>query len=385
MKKIAVFAPVGTIDHQTGIINAINSFAKNDYVVDVFTVRNTYYPEPRFDFQNIKVYYMPFSYKSRHESRILVTILFLLWIVAAHSRDLYPLVFAGGVRGLFAAYIYSLFHPTVEIINYQTELYLNSGYSSRTELLFKSIERRAAKRSFITIEHDDQRRELLCNDLGLDKDSVLVIPNSPCGPGQQLSSRYLHEQLGISQECKILLAPGSVSEYFESSKVVEISQSLHDPWRCVLHSVQPRTLNEPYIKKLIELNSKEKVIFSLTPVPYSEINNILASAEIGLILYSSELGENISNVGLSSGKLSHFLKLGVPVIVSNLPGLSDFVQEHKIGEVLVRQEDLPILIEKISVDIIEYRKRCVICFNTYLAYESAFAKVIDSIRVMSEG
>jgi glycosyltransferase involved in cell wall biosynthesis len=379
MKRIAVFVPVGTFDHQTGVINAIKCFALHGYKVDVFTVRNKLYPKVNIDSPNVHITYMPFSYKAQRESRILITLVFLLWIFVSGSRFNYPLVFAAGIRGLFSAYVYSLFRP-VQIINYQTELYVDNNPSSVFSRLFKKLERSAAKRSSFTIEHDENRREILCQDLGIDISQVVVVPNSPCGPAKCSSSTYLHNLLDVSIRRKILLAPGTIGEAFASTKVVRLTQSLPDEWRCVLHSVHPRSAEETYIKRLMELNHHDRVVFSLSPVAYSQVNEVISSATIGLVLYSGQSGLNMSSVGLSSGKLSHFLKLGIPVIVSDLPGLSDFVRLHKVGEVLENEYDLAKLVQKIDSDILAYRKRCLDCFNEFLAYERHFEKVIEHIE-----
>jgi glycosyltransferase involved in cell wall biosynthesis len=377
VKKIAVFAPMGTLDTQTGILNAAECFAASGYAVDVFTVRNKLYPEPQFSHENITVKFFPFSYSAQRESRSLVTLFFTAWMILTSVLHRHTAIFAGGVRGLISAYFYSFFRP-IPIVNYQTELYIENKLDTKGATLFKAIERRAAQKSLITIEHDEQRSELLCEDLQIDRSKVVIVPNAPFGPAVLSSSHYLYNSLGIDRQYKLLLNPGTLSEFFDSSRAVQISQGLGLDWLCVVHSAQPRTLDDPYIEKLVSLNQREKVLFSLAPTPYSEINELLGSARIGLVLYSSQMGKNTASVGLASGKLSHFLKLGIPVIVSDLPGLADFVRQHQVGEVLT-DDDLPSLIDKIDRNIDDYRKRCIKCFDEHLAYEVSFAKVIKLI------
>jgi glycosyltransferase involved in cell wall biosynthesis len=377
MKQIAVFAPLGRLDQQPGIINAANCFAASGYQVDVFTVRNTYYAEATFPHPNIQVRYFPIRYSQPRESRLLVTLAFTIWMLLMSWRGRHSLIFAGGIRGLISSYVYSLFYRA-EIINYQTELYIGQKLDTKAAKLFKAIERRAAQRSLITIEHDEQRCKLLCDDLGVSENNVIIVPNAPLGPARKVSSAYLHNQLDLPPQSKILLNPGTLSEAFASSLAVRSSQNLTDNWNCVVHSAKPLTASDPYLQTLIALNQRQKVVFSLDPVPYERIDELLSSATIGLVLYSDQVGENTSSVGLASGKLSHFLKLGIPVIVSNLPGLSDFVLLHRVGLVLDDYGRLPDLVEQIESDLSEYRNRCISCFNDYLAYEKSFEKVINS-------
>jgi hypothetical protein len=291
MKKIAVFAPLGTLDTQTGILNATKCFAESGYYVEVFTVRNKAYSEPCFSNDGIKLYYMPFTYESQRESRVITTLMFTFWMILTSFSHSYQYVFAGGVRGLISAYLYSFFRR-ISIINYQTELYIGNKLDTKAAPIFKFLERRAARSSLVTVEHDEQRCKLLCDDLGVDRNKVLIVPNAPCGSAYQTSSKYLHDILAIPTSYKLLLSPGTISESFESSRIVEISQRLENDWRCVVHSASPISSADPYIQKLIKLNTQSKVLFSLNPIPYSEINELFGSAQIGLVLYSSQLGEN---------------------------------------------------------------------------------------------
>ena len=52
-----------------------------------------------------------------------------------------------------------------------------------------------------------------------------------------------------------------------------------------------------------------------------QVEQVFASAFIGLVVYSDGWGENFSTVGLASGKLSFFLRNGIPVIVNSIPAL----------------------------------------------------------------
>lgn len=378
MKRIFVFAPMGTLYHQTGILNAVHCFAEAGYRVEVLTIRNRAMPIPSFASGSVVLHYMPWTFNSYREPRILVTVLFSLWAGLSIWRSR-PIIFAGGIRGLFAAYLYSLFRQT-RIINYQAELYVDGATGSLTSLLFKYLERVAARRSELTIEHDEERKKILTKDLGLEPERVIVVPNAPRGPATLLRSSLLHDRLSLDKSEKILLCPGSIGDAFDTSTAMRLAPALPRGWRCVVHSAQPRMEKDPDIDKLRRLDPKGLVKFSLDPVPYEEINDLLGSATVGLVLYSSQVGMNISTIGLSSGKLSHFLKLGIPVLVSPLSGLASFVHEYGVGEVLDSPKSVEMLLEKISADMKGYQERALRCFDQNLSYERTFRPVIDAVR-----
>jgi hypothetical protein len=120
---------MGTVDHQTGILNAARGFARAGYAVDFYTVRNRRYTLPRWDEPNIHVHVMPVSFDAEPEPRWAVTLLFAAWVLAMFWRP-QRLVFAGGIRGLFAAWLLSNVRR-VAIVNYQTELYIGDKLDTR--------------------------------------------------------------------------------------------------------------------------------------------------------------------------------------------------------------------------------------------------------------
>lgn len=375
-KRIAVFAPMGTLYHQTGILNAVRCFAEAGYEVEIFTIRNRSFPTPSFSSESVAVRYMPWTFDSAREPRVLVTVLFALWMGFSIWRTR-PIIFAGGVRGLIAAYVYSLFRRT-RVINYQAELYVDE-VTSLGSRVFKRLERAAARRSDLTIEHDERRGKILASDLGVEPERIIIVPNAPCGPARPLRSTFLHDRLGIDRDEKILLCPGSIGKAFDTATAMRLAPMLPAGWRCVVHSAQPRSVNDPVIQQLRLLDPEGLVVFSLDPVSYERIDELLGSATVGLVLYSSEAGTNMSTVGLSSGKLSHFLKLGIPVLVSPLEGLSDFVRLHGVGETIDSIENVAGLLEKISMDAEGYRVRAMRCFDEHLSYAQSFRRVIDAV------
>ena len=375
MKRISVFAPLGTLDHQTSLINAIASFAAAGYLVDVYAVRNRRFAKPAFASSNVRVRFMPWSFDSEREPRALITLLFTIWILTTFWRS-HHVIYAGGIRALIAAYAYSLFRRT-RYINYQMELYVGEKLQGPFSRLYKSLERRAARRAHVSVEHSEERAAVLAQDLGIPCDRILIVPNAPTGTATSSRSRFLHRRLGLDESTHILLSPGTMSEQFLSSTVIRAARRLPPGWTCVMHSAGWRDENDPYIRELRELAAGSPVTLSLNPVPYSQIDEVLGSARIGIALYTQDAGPNWSTTGLSSGKLSHFLKVGVPVIVSPLPGLLEFVSKYGIGEILHDPDQLPELIAKIDSDWDAYHARALHCFDSYLSYDRNFQQVIE--------
>lgn len=378
INRVAVLAPMATVDCQPGILHAVEAFAAAGYAVDVFIIRNRKYSEPYFESPRVIVRALPLMFGRKREPRWLVTLLFALWLPWV-ARDRYAAVFAGGVRGLIAAWFLSLFRDC-RIVNLQLELYIGNKLTTRAARLFKWIERRAIRSAWLSLIHDERRAEMLAVDAGISRFRIEILPNAPRGHGRIETSSFLHERFDLPPRTRLIVAPGSIGPAFESEGIVRAAQLLPDSWRCVVHSAQSRDPDDPYIRLLHSRNTGKRVLFSLEPVPFPQVADVVASASIGLALYGSVGGPNTTEVGLASGKLCHFLQLGVPVIVSNYPMLREFVLRHRVGLPLKDLADLPALVAEIENDYLGYRRRAADCFTQVLSFDIHFRRVIERIE-----
>lgn len=382
--RVAVVAPVGTLEHQPGVLNAVECFEQDGYDVEVFTLRNVHYPPRDFRSERIRVRYLPITFRSRRESRLLATVLFILWLPFV-LRGPYAAVYAGGIRALFASWCVSWFRR-IRIINLQLELYIGSKLDVGYSALFKWLERRAIRRCFLSLIQDETRAQMLCEDAGIRREEIEILPNAPCGEGSVRRSRFLAERLLLPQNARLLVAAGTLSPAFLSEETVVAAQHLPPDWTCVLHSAQPRGNDDPYIAKLHAANRQNKVVFSMEPVPYEKVVDILSSADIGLALYGAAGGPNTTQVGLASGKLCHFLQHGVPVIVSDFPVLREFVLKHRVGVPLADLAGLSHAIATIMEDYEGYCQRAAETFTRELAFQTHFQRVLDRLaRVPDSG
>jgi glycosyltransferase involved in cell wall biosynthesis len=370
--RIAVVAPTGLLDLQPSVVNAVRCFLSAGFEVDVFTVRNHRFALP--DLGSARIVFFPVSFNAQREPRLIIAIAFAAWLPWV-LRGYYNAIFAAGVRALLAAWVNVWLRPR-RIINLQLELYIGPKLDLWWARLFKLIERKAIRSAWLSLIQDEQRASMLCRDAGIPRSKVHILPNSPIGQGAICTSHFLHRKLDIPQEHPLLLAPGTLGPQFCTEELVTAAQGLQDNWICVIHAAQPMAADDPYLAMLARKNGNARVIFSTSPVQYDQVQELMASARIGIALYGAAGGPNTTHVGLASGKLCQFLKVGVPVIVSDYPVLRQFVLKHRVGLPLSSLEELPKLIEAIESDYSGYRQRCISAFDKYLSFESHFEKVI---------
>ena len=126
--------------------------------------------------------------------------------------------------------------------------------------------------------------------------------------------------------------------------------------------------------------SNGNAIFSLNPVNFQEIDKIFLSADIGLVGYNKYYGGGRENLHKASGKLSNFLRCGVPVIALDLPGYREMFSNYNCGEVFSHFDQIESLIEKIFNDYPVYQNEAFRCFKEEFEFSQFFNPFINFIK-----
>jgi glycosyltransferase involved in cell wall biosynthesis len=76
-----------------------------------------------------------------------------------------------------------------------------------------------------------------------------------------------------------------------------------------------------------------RVVFSSAIVPPERVDELFASAAVGLALYRPD-DDNLRCVGHAAGKIFNLMKVGVPAIANDLPGLRELLEGNGCGLVV---------------------------------------------------
>lgn len=109
---------------------------------------------------------------------------------------------------------------------------------------------------------------------------------------------------------------------------------------------------------------------------------LLNGVDCGLALYSptydSELtGLNIKYMGMSSGKISTFLRYDIPVIINSVDGWSDIVKNEKLGFVINDPNDLGSVLAANDMDV--FKGNCVKYFMNNLDFNIYERELMERI------
>jgi glycosyltransferase involved in cell wall biosynthesis len=228
------------------------------------------------------------------------------------------------------------------------------------------------------IIQDEERDKLLRTENQIpDSVPTYYIPVAPLINQEKLqhytSKRIpFREQHNISPDKKLVIAFGSFAGWSGADWMLNtISNTTAKNCVFVIHSRYRLNEQNYYDKKLIEASKENKqIIFSNDYIASTEeAVAFLQQFDLGFVLYLNGqgiyTGKNIYHIGYASGKFSHFMAAGVPVITNNLPIYRKLNEQHGFGFVVENEQAMTELLEQ-AHDFTAMKSNCKTLFNNFL-------------------
>jgi hypothetical protein len=192
---------------------------------------------------------------------------------------------------------------------------------------------------------DEKRKELLIkeNRINLPDDKVTLVPVSPAKI-EITEKPDIYKEFSIPRDKKLAVYSGSVGRWCGTDVIIEAFRKGYwdnDYW-LVFHTRTPLDRNNPYYDDLTRMHNDPGVPFSLHPLPFKgfdELAEFLSGFDLALALYypnneNPYYGRNMKEIGLSSGKFSTYIMLGLPVIVTPCEIYTRLLSTYRFGAVL---------------------------------------------------
>lgn len=283
------------------------------------------------------------------------------YLIAVDPQSLFPAVFLSKLFNVKLIYLSLEIYVREDCNN----MYFKNYYLQQKHLL-----------KFCTriIIMDHERKRLLNENANLDnfRTKFSFLPNTTLGYAKKESSDFLHERLNIDKRKKILLYPGELAAWSYAYELYECSKNMPDEYIIILHSRRKIDPSD-FTKKIIK---NANLRLSLNPVANHQLDALYGSAFIGLSLYKIALNgitaRNLKIIGKSSGKHNQFLKMGIPVVMSDLPFFKYIEKKYKCGICIRDFRYLNDAIQLISENYDEYSENATKCFNKELRFDDAF-------------
>lgn len=238
----------------------------------------------------------------------------------------------------------------------------------------EKLVRRSIAGSALTVVFDEWHARFLEEECGVDRGKMMLLPNADRGRGAVTRTAVLREKFGIPADHLILLHSGGMGGCFQSRELAGESSRWPPQWHLVFHTSY-RVAELPYTEE-VKSAAGERVHFSTEPLPASELRGMVASADIGLALYSRELlGLRADLIGLAAGKIGDYLRCGLPVVATDLPSVAPFIKKYRCGVCVRGPEEVADAVRTILDDYDRYREGAVRCFNELWDPESCLEKI----------
>jgi glycosyltransferase involved in cell wall biosynthesis len=214
---------------------------------------------------------------------------------------------------------------------YHTQDYLGPGQHR----LYEAAERMFARHADAVICNEPNRARFLASSYGL-REMPRVIrtalptwwPVAKRDPGRR--ARLLAEAHvdGFGDGARLVAVGGAYDPGRMSKQLVEAFATLPANYALVFTSTPPgspgRRLAEA---QLASIGLARRVAF-LGALDYAELLAVYAACDIGILLYPNT---GIGHYYQAPGRLTEYLRCGLPVVASRFPGLELLVRTHEIG------------------------------------------------------
>jgi hypothetical protein len=239
---------------------------------------------------------------------------------------------------------------------------------------------------------DEKRRELLLKEksISLPFERIALVPVSPLKI-EVLDKSDIHSMLLIPKQKKLVIYSGSVGTWCGTNAIIEAFDKGYwnnDYW-LVFHTRKTIDSNNPFFADLIRLDADEKNPFSLHPNPYDsfeELAQFLSGFDIALALYypnneNPYYGMNMKEIGLSSGKFSTYMMLGLPTIVTSCSIYEELLHKYKFGAILYDLNFLNDSFKKVENN----ENNALKLYDEILEPESKLIDYVNILRLCSNG
>lgn len=411
--RVAIVYPWPNLDTVPSLCNAVSLLSEHGYLVDIFTVLSPDFKVPAFDSSGIYLRVPRLDtllrglVRTRHLerkqfrktgalftlltgcyrlSKRLISHIFTLTssaqVLRLHCQRPYQCFIGVDPAGLLQARLLARF-IRAPLVYYSLELLLSNEARRPEEERLKRKEILVSRKAPVVIIQDQERAQLLAQDNQIPLKNFVLVPNAPLGPARRKPSCYWHRQFGLPPDMRIVVYAGSLGQWTGIEQIVASVRSWPEKWALVVHTRYDAEATDDVVT-LRELAPLGRVFFSLKPVARQEYEALLDGADIGIAFYvptagSTYTNRNIHAIGFSSGKISYYLRAGLPVIVNEASSISQLVERKRCGVSVRAGQDIGRAIGQIAQDYQEYSEQACKVFDNHLDFGRGFQEVISRI------
>ncbi|MBV6478555.1 MAG: hypothetical protein HGGPFJEG_01310 [Ignavibacteria bacterium] len=392
MKKVAFLSPnLDTFSNPT-LLHLFEKLIEKNYRIIFIGFDQIFIPKHIID--NLEFMEMPFNfYKFK----------FSFWNIIKLVRQYYNLfrklkienkidtmicvdpmgiVIAGRIRRLIK----------FKLIYASFEIFFKEEFTIPRKKIIKEHELVYSKYADMIIIQDPRREKLLREVNNFRPDAEIKrIPVSPVPVNNVSNANDIYKLLNIPTEKNIVIYSGTLEKW---SGIYDILDLFPGQWNngnwLVIHSHKKLQEDSNLMKRINELIDR-KCNISFHNKPFydnMEYFSFLSKCKIGIALYYPNdedifSGKNIEFIGLSSGKFSTYMMLGIPTITTSNPIYVTLNEKYHFGKTIKTLNDFPDAVNMINLEYEQMKSGCKEVYAQVLNPEKELGEVVKYIEEQS--
>ncbi|QIL21428.1 glycosyltransferase family 4 protein [Thermomonas sp. HDW16] len=342
MKKVLVIHGEGNTFNNPSLKAIIDLLGSRGYQCHI---RYASSPAPMPSYPNIVQ--LPYGWFLRKVKRWTYDRLCSRWLarlfVSIEDIAIYPefdLILAVDRLGLIEAAILSKRHGTPFVF-----ISFEIMFADETSRRFKRIERLSARNCCFWIVQDEVRAACLVEENALDIENSFILPLASAGPGVFPAMR-LRDQMGIPKNYSVAVLIGSLTTWSMAKETIESVRDWPPDWALLVHERYGNTESALNRLGVSAHELSDRIYFSgQAPDRVDDLGYVLEGVSAGLAFYrpthdSIYTGKNLEYLGFASGKVSTYLRYGIPVICNEIGLYAQQVRAHDFGVVVAHPSQI---------------------------------------------
>ncbi|MCX6557980.1 MAG: hypothetical protein NTW95_11215 [Candidatus Aminicenantes bacterium] len=212
---------------------------------------------------------------------------------------------------------------------------------------------------------------------------ALHLPVTGRGPAKAERLRQLHEQFAIPAHGGIAIHLGGANPYYSSLAIAEVFTKI-EGWHLFFQGNHLRGYGEE-IRALAKRSGARNIV--VLKKFFSEIDaldRILMSASVGIAWYN-DLNANFRSAGQSSGKITAYLKFGLPVIANRYPSTEAALATPGCGICVAGLDEIPAALERIAANYDEFSANARREYEKNYRFENYRQPILDFLDLAETG
>lgn len=377
MATIMIIHPEGNLCNNPNLRGLVEILCQHGYQVDIFSQKHDF--NQISPFRGCSIYAIDCHGKSQDTVLLHDTVEnpveHYANLVNYHLKK-YDLVI-GIDRGIIEASIIAKIQSAVlGLISY--EIY----FAHETPPGFKEAEIEACRNISFAVCQDKVRATLLSSENLIPLEDIIFMPVSGRTVGTFERQWHIHEALELPRDTKIALYMGEISGAWAGSWSIIESMAQAKDWALVLHHRYNAHRIHQLYSRIAENNITNVFLSPFFTLPAEDLHRLVCSADLGIAVYLPVSGEmladdNLRYVGMASGKISTYMKFGLPVLMNEIGEMSHYVRNYSLGAVEEHIERFGARMQKLERTQLDFMgDNCLQFYQSHLSLDTTIQPLL---------